>query len=152
MNHLKYTSTLSSVFVLIGLAFTPQTYAKESIPVQNACPKDGCMVEIVSAERAGKELKIKFKANYAPDVARNHIHIYWDNYTADQVTKDAASRGVEQGNWHPTGDYPDYITQSDASVSARKKSTTLCVTAADRDHVVIDSSTQKCFDVSKQLK
>ncbi len=149
MNGLKYS--LTSLF-LLGFVVTPQTYAEESIPVQNACPRDGCLVEIISAEPAEKELKIKFKANYAPDVARNHIHIYWDNYTADQVTKDAANRGVKQGNWHPTGDYPYYITQSDASVSARKKSTHLCVTAADRDHVVIDSSKQMCFDVADKLK
>lgn len=140
-----------TIFLFIGLGFTLQSYAAESIPVQNACPKDGCTIKIVSAESAKKELKIKFEANFAPDVARNHIHIYWDNYTADQVSKDAVKRGVEQGNWHPTGDYPYYITQSDASVSTRKKSTKLCVTASDRDHVVIDSATAQCFDVASKL-
>lgn len=149
---MKLIKSSKSILFLIGFAISPQIYADKAIPVQNACPKDGCLVEIVSAEPAGKELKITFKANYAPDVARNHIHIYWDNYTADQVSKDAGIRGVKQGNWHPTGDYPYYTTQSDASVSARKKSIRLCVTAADRDHVVIDSSKEKCFDVASKLK
>lgn len=123
----------------------------DSMPVQNACPREGCQVSILSAEKAEGELKIQFQANFAPDVARNHIHIYWDNFTADQVSKDAKSRGVEQGNWHPTGDYPDYITQSDASVSARENSTKLCVTAGDRDHNVIDADQVHCLDVGDAL-
>lgn len=153
MKFKKVPNTLATatLIALASFSLSLQSHAKEAMPVQNACPKDGCMVKIVSAEPADKELKIKFEANFDPDVARNHIHIYWDNYTADQVTKDAVKRGVEQGNWHPTGDYPDYITQSDASVSVRKKSTTLCVTASDRDHVVIDASTAQCFDVADKL-
>ena len=123
----------------------------QSVPVQNACPKDGCQISIASAEKSGEELKLVFDSNFAPEVARNHIHIYWDNFTADQVSKDAKSRDVVQGNWHPTDDYPDYMTQSDASVSARGDSNTLCVTAGDRDHNVIDSSMVHCLDVSDNL-
>jgi hypothetical protein len=108
-------------------------------------------VSIASAEKSGDELNLVFESNFAPEVARNHIHIYWDNFTADQVSKDAKSRGVEQGNWHPTDDYPAYVTQSDASVSARGSSTTLCVTAGDRDHNVIDSSVVQCMDVGDSL-
>ena len=130
---------------------TSSLASAQTTPVQNACPKDGCQVSIASAEKSGEELKLVFDANFAPEVARNHIHIYWDTYSADQVSKDAKSRGVEQGNWHPTDDYPNYITQSDASLSARQGSTTLCVTAADRDHNVIDSGIVQCTDVSDKL-
>lgn len=144
-------STLSALIGAAYIALPGLAGAADTTPVQNACPKDGCEVSIVSVEAADSELKIEFKANYAPEVARNHIHIYWDTYSSDQVSKDAKSRGVVQGNWHPTGDYPIYITQSDASVSARDSSTTLCVTAADRDHNVIDSSIVQCVDVGDKL-
>lgn len=151
MKNTQISNLLTMVVLLSSFSFTLQSQAAEAMPVQNACPRDGCKVEITDVQPADKELKITFKANFSPDVARNHIHIYWDNYTADQVSKDAAKRGVKQGNWHPTGDYPVYITQSDASVSLRKKSTKLCVTASDRDHVVIDSIKVQCIDVADKL-
>ena len=146
---IKHCATI----VVIGSLYlaTSSLANAQTTPVQNACPKDGCQVSIASAEKSGEELKLVFESNFAPEVARNHIHIYWDNFTADQVSKDAKSRGVEQGNWHPTDDYPDYLTQSDASVSARGSSTTLCVTAGDRDHNVIDSSVVHCMDIGDTL-
>ena len=54
-----------------------------------------------------------------PDFSKNHIHVYWDKYTADQVSNDAAARGVTQGEWVPTGDYPQYVTEGAVSTSVR---------------------------------
>ncbi len=118
----------------------------------NACPADGCTLSIseFNADEGG-EVLVTFDANFAPDFSANHIHIYWDTYTADQVSADAADRGVEQGAWVATDEFPTYLTEADVSIEARDGSTTLCVTAADGDHNVIDSSVFECVDVSGAL-
>ena len=121
-------------------------------PVANACPPEGCQITILDAAPEGDELKITWEANFLPDASRNHIHVFWDIYTADQVSSDAEARGVEQGEWHPTDAYPEYVTSDSAvSVANRGDSTTICVTAGDRDHAVIDSSIVDCRDVSSLL-
>jgi hypothetical protein len=120
-------------------------------PVANACPPEGCEITIVDVEAAGDEVLVTWEANFEPDISRNHIHVYWDIYTADQVSDDAEDRGVTQGDWHPTDAYPTYTTGSAVSVANRGDSTTLCVTAADRNHVVLDSSIVDCRDVSSLL-
>jgi hypothetical protein len=117
----------------------------------NACPPDGCLITIVDVVQSGEELEVTWEPNFTPDVDRNHIHIYWDIYTADQVSSDAADRGVEQGEWVPTADMPTYLTEGPVSVTTRGESTTLCVTAADGDHAVIDASLIDCRDVSDLL-
>jgi hypothetical protein len=118
---------------------------------QNACPVDGCAITIEDAKPEGKELRVTWKANFTPDPSKNHIHVYWDTYTADQVSNDAADRGVKQGEWVPTADYPEYVTEGAVSTSVRGSSTKLCVTAGDREHNVIDSSIVNCRDVSGLL-
>ena len=120
-------------------------------PVANACPPEGCEITITDVAAQGDELLVTWEANFDPDVSRNHIHIYWDTYTADEVSSDAEARGMTQGDWHPTDAYPTYVTESGASVANRGESTTLCVTAADRDHAVLDSSIVDCRDVSAVL-
>lgn len=120
-------------------------------PVANACPPEGCEISITDFAAQGDEVLVTFEANFDPDVSRNHIHIYWDTYTADEVSSDAEARGMTQGDWHPTDAYPTYVTESGASVANRGESTTLCVTAADRDHAVLDSSIVDCRDVSTVL-
>jgi len=119
----------------------------------NACPPDGCTITIaaVAADTDGSELVMTFDANFSPDIAGNHFHVYWDTFEADQVSSDATERGVTQGDWHPTDDYPDYTTTEATSVTQRGDSETLCVTAGDRDHAVIDASSVACTDVSAQL-
>jgi hypothetical protein len=117
----------------------------------NACPTDGCMITIVDVVPSGEELEVTWEPNFTPDVDRNHIHIYWDIYTAEQVSSDAADRGVEQGEWVPTADMPSYVTEGPVSVTTRGESTTLCVTAADGDHAVIDPSLVDCRDVADLL-
>ena len=103
-------------------------------PVANACPASGCTITITDVSKAGDELEITWEANFLPDVSRNHIHIYWDTFTAEQVSSDAEANGFTQGDWSPTDSYPTYVTESGASVVNRGDSTTLCVTAGDRDH------------------
>jgi hypothetical protein len=120
-------------------------------PVANACPADGCAITIVDAARQGEEIAVTWEANFKPDVAKNHIHVYWDIYTADQVSSDAEARGVKQGEWVPTDVVPTYVTESAVSVDTRGGSTTICVTGGDRDHAVIDASLVDCRDVSDLL-
>jgi hypothetical protein len=117
----------------------------------NACPTSGCKARIVSVSRAGRELRVTFKANFTPDVVRNHFHVYWDTYTSKQVSADAVGRfGVEVGAWAPTADNP-FTTGAVVSVSTHKKSRALCVTAGDRYHNVLDPDSFSCRDVSKLL-
>ncbi|MGZ8578041.1 MAG: hypothetical protein ACXWWX_00770 [Actinomycetota bacterium] len=129
----------------------PATETSDPGPVGNACPADGCAITIVDVAPEGEELAITWEANFQPDTSKNHIHVYWDTYSADQVSSDAEARGVEQGEWVPTADYPRYVTESAVSVSERGDSTTVCVTAGDRDHAVIDATIVDCMDVSDLL-
>ena len=121
----------------------------------NACPVEGCKVAIVSAEKSGTEIALVFAANYTPDFERNHIHVFWDSQEPGAVSSDFQERGFTvQGKWHPTGDYPGYVTQSAASISPeiRGASTRICVTAAHSNHAVIDPTIFECRDVAELLK
>lgn len=118
---------------------------------QNACPTDGCTVSIVDVAAAGDELEITWDANFDPDVSKNHIHVYWDTFTADQVSNDAADRGVEQGEWVPTDADPSFVTEGAVSTAVAGESTTICVTAADRDHNVLDADIGECRDVAELM-
>ncbi|MGZ8578524.1 MAG: hypothetical protein ACXWWX_03215 [Actinomycetota bacterium] len=120
-------------------------------PVANACPAEGCGITITDVAREGNEIAVTWETNFVPDISKNHIHVYWDIYTADQVSSDAEARGVTQGEWVPTDLAPTYVTESAVSVDTRGDSTTICVTAGDRDHAVIDSSLVDCQDVSDLL-
>jgi hypothetical protein len=115
---------------------------------QNACPTNGCSVTITDVKKEGSELRVTWTANYAPDFSKNHIHVYWSKFTADQVSDDAAKRKVVQGEWEPTDAYPTYLTEGAVSTKARGGSAKICVTAGDRDHIVIDSSIVNCRDIS----
>ncbi len=119
----------------------------------NACPADGCMIGFADIATSGDEIEVTWEINFDPDIANNHIHIYWDSYTAAQVSDDASDRGVEQGEWVPTDSAPTYVTDGAVSTApdVRGDSTTLCLVAADRDHNVIDEATQVCEDVSEFL-
>jgi hypothetical protein len=131
---------------------TTDTTAADTSSGQNACPVEGCAISITEVTAAdGDELLITWSANFTPDFSKNHIHVFWDTYTADQVTDDAAARNQTQGEWVPTGDYPEFVTEGAVSKSVRGSSTTVCVSAADRDHNVIDSTIVDCRDVSTLL-
>lgn len=125
--------------------------AADTMP--NACPIDGCIVKILDIAPAGEELEMTFESNFTPDVAKNHFHVWWGElYTVEQVGRNAKSTfGVEQGRWHRHDDYPKYVTTNAASTSARRDATTLCVTAADRGHNVLDAKLFHCVDASGLL-
>lgn len=133
-----------------GDPITPEA-TQAAGPVANACPAEGCRITIVDMTRSGDELSVTWEANFLPDVSKNHIHVYWDRFTAEQVSSDAEDRGFQQGEWYPTDAFPTFVTQSEVSVANRSGSTTLCVTAGDRDHAVIDPKLVHCRDVSAQL-
>jgi hypothetical protein len=122
-------------------------------PLPNACPVDGCEVRVVAVQKEGKELRLTFEANFSPDFSRNHIHVWWgDNFTVAQVSNNAEPvHHVKQGEWHPTADYPGYVTQSAVSTEVRGKATTICVSAADRNHDILDITKFQCIDVSGYL-
>lgn len=140
---------------LIGAAAlataSPAAVAQE---LTNACPVDGCQVHIVSVEKAGDELQVTLEANYAPDLSKNHIHVWWgENYTVEQVSNNAETvHHVKQGDWHPTGDYPVYVTQSSVSVKERGSAITLCVSPGDRNHDIIDIKFFDCRSVADLLQ
>lgn len=126
--------------------------AATAVPAaSNACPVEGCKVTIAKVEAAGSELKVSFTANYTPDVARNHFHVFWDEFTPQQVSNDAETKWkVKQGDWVPTADNP-FTTTDVVAVKDRGSSTRICVTAGDRDHNVIDPSLFDCRDVTSVL-
>ncbi len=130
---------------------TDETTTESSAPVANACPAEGCEIKIVDVARDGDEIAVTWDANFLPDVSKNHIHVYWDRYSADQVSSDAEARGVTQGEWVPTDMVPTYVTESAVAVATRGDSTTVCVTAGDRDHAVIDAERVDCRDVADLL-
>ncbi len=117
----------------------------------NACPEDGCTIAITDAQTQGAELLLTWDANFTPEVARNHIHVYWDTYEPGEVSGDSEARGVDQGQWVPTDDNPTFLTEGAVSVAERGESTTVCVTAADGEHSVLDEALEDCFDVSDVL-
>jgi hypothetical protein len=142
---------LCALTLTLGTSGAPLPAVAQDLP--NSCPVDGCDVKIVAVEKAGDELKLTFEANYQPEMSRNHIHVWWgENYTVDQVTNDAETvHNVKQGEWHPTDDYPEYITQSGASMTVRGTAKTLCVSPADGNHVILDITKFTCTDVSSYL-
>ena len=122
-------------------------------PLPNACPVDGCAIKIVAVQKEGDELRLTFEANFTPDFSRNHIHVWWgENFTVQQVSNNAEPvHQVKQGEWHPTADYPDYVTQSAVSTSVRGTAKTICVSAGDRNHDIIDVAIFQCMDVGGYL-
>jgi hypothetical protein len=136
----------------VASAAAPAEAGADELP--NACPVEGCKISIVSAERNGDEIALVFETNYTPDFERNHMHVFWDSQEPGSVSSDFAAKGFAvQGKWNPTDEYPGYSTQADASVLSefRGDSTTICVTAGDTDHAVIDATLVDCRDVSELL-
>lgn len=144
-----------SEVLAIGAGVVSAVFAGSSALAQdsNACPVDGCVIKIASATAEGGELSLVFDANFSPDMSKNHIHVWWgENYTVEQVSNDAETvHGVKQGDWHPTADYPGYVTTGAASVAARDAATTICVSAADRNHDILDTALVSCTSVADLL-
>lgn len=141
------TLTLARAVVLGFATAVPQAALAQDT---NACPVDGCVVTIADITAEGAELAVTFESNFAPDMSKNHIHVWWGElYTIEQVSNNAEpTYGVDQGDWHPTADYPSYTTTGAASMDARGEAVTLCVTAADRNHDILDPAVSDCRDIT----
>lgn len=131
-------------------ALAPAASGQES----NACPVDGCEVSVTSATLAGDEVALEFAANFEPDLSKNHIHVWWgENFTVRQVSNNAEpTYGVEQGDWHPTDEFPGYTTTGASSMAVRGEAVTLCVTAADRNHDILDPEVVNCYSIESLLQ
>ena len=129
------------------------TTGTTALAMPNACPVDGCEVTIVGVDKSGDELQINLKSNFTPDVSKNHFHVWWgENFTVEQVGRNAQTvHGVKQGRWHRHADYPTYITQGASSTTVRGEAVTICVSAADRNHNILDVKTFNCVDASGKL-
>lgn len=137
---------------LLAAALLGNGQASAAEPTANACPVDGCEVKILEVKAAGDELALTFEANFRPDVSKNHLHVWWgEQYDVKQVGRNASAFGVEKGKWHRHDDYPVYTTTGAASTSIREGAVKICVTAADRNHNVLDASLYHCVDASGQL-
>lgn len=121
--------------------------------MMNSCPVDGCEVKIISVEKEDGELRVEFEANFAPSLSKNHLHVWWGElYDVRQVSANAETTyGMKQGDWHPTDSYPSYLTTSVVSVQNRGEATSLCVTAADRNHDILDPELYHCQSVADLL-
>ena len=148
-NALTVLSRMSAACVLITISGA----AVAADDPLNACPVDGCSVMIESVAKAGDKLELTFSSNFTPDVSKNHFHVWWGKkFTIEQAGRGAKPvYGVTKGEWHRHDDYPNYVTQGAASTSVREGTTELCVSAADRDHNIIDIKAFHCVDVSDRL-
>lgn len=146
-----YRRTATSAFFMTGILIgASQAAASETMA--NACPVDGCEVRILDVRAAGDELALSFESNFMPDVSKNHFHVWWgEKYDIKQVGRNASAFGMEKGKWHRHDDYPEYITTGAASTTIRDDAVTICVTAADRNHNVLDVSLYHCVDASGHL-
>jgi hypothetical protein len=127
-------------------------HVRAAEPMANACPVDGCEVKILEVRQAGDELMLTFEANFKPDVSKNHFHVWWgENFDVKQVGRNAKTFGMEKGKWHRHDDYPTYTTTGAASTSIRNGAVIICVTAADRNHNVLDATLYQCVDASGYL-
>jgi hypothetical protein len=146
-----YLQTAIYVQILAAILI-PAGHVLAAEPMANACPVDGCEVKILEVKQAGDELTITFKANFMPDVSKNHLHNWWgESFDVKQVGRNAGTFGVEKGKWHRHDDYPNYTTTGAASTSIRGGAVTVCVTAADRNHNVLDATLYHCVDASRHL-
>ncbi len=141
------------LLLLIGATLSGAGALRALADMPNACPVDGCEVRIERVARSGEELEITFKSNFMPDVSKNHFHVWWgENFTVQQVGRNAEPvYNVKQGRWHRHADYPTYITQGAASTKVRGQAKTICVSAADRNHNILDVKQYHCVDASQYL-
>ncbi len=152
MNKYRWTHGKKGIALqtIAALGLTVSSTALKAADLPNACPVDGCVVTIAEAKIVKGEISLKLDANFQPDMAKNHLHIWWgDNFSFMQVSGNAeTTHNVKQGAWHPTDIFPEYTTQGAVSVENRAGSNTLCVGAADRNHDVIDVNAYHCIDIS----
>lgn len=152
LNITRFLRRFSRFTPILAVALIGTAHVNATEQMANACPVDGCEVKILGIKPAGEELALTFEANFMPDVSKNHLHVWWgEQYDVKQVGRNAKTFGVEKGKWHRHDDYPDYTTTGAASTSIRNGAVTVCVTAADRNHNVLDATLFHCVDASDHL-
>ncbi len=151
--HARQSCLRGLLMLIFGSAIIAAGVPAVLADMPNACPVDGCEVRIERVTRSGEELALTFKSNFTPDVSKNHFHVWWgENFTVQQVGRNAEPvYNVKQGRWHRHDDYPTYITQGAASTKVRGQATTICVSAADRHHNILDVKKYHCVDASQHL-
>lgn len=151
MSYISLYRQLAKVGCALVALWLSGVVAGDAMP--NSCPVDGCEIKILRVAPENGELRVTFDANFTPDVSKNHIHVWWgEQYDVKQVGRNAKSEfGVVQGKWHRHDDYPEYLTTGAASLRVRGTATTLCTTAADRNHNVLDPVLHHCLDISEHL-
>ncbi len=109
----------------------------------------GCSVKIADVRRAGDELEVSFETNFAADLSGNHFHVWWgENYNVKQIGRNArAVHGVQQGQWLEYA-APVLVTTGAVSMRERGVAQWLCVSAADRDHNLINATLYHCKKLS----
>ncbi|UWR21190.1 hypothetical protein [Sulfitobacter sp. S190] len=142
----QFVTHTATATCVLGVTVCGPLLAQDS----NACPVDGCAIEIASATQTDGELSLEINANFDPDISKNHFHIWWGElYDVKQVSNNAETvHNVAQGDWHPTDAYPSYTTTGVTSLSQRGDASSLCISAADRNHDIIDPGALHCVDVS----
>lgn len=151
--HAKHFFFHGLVLLVIGTMLSGVAVQRALADMPNACPVDGCDISIERVARSGEELEITFNSNFTPDVSKNHSHVWWgENYNVQQVGRNAEPvYNVKQGRWHRHADYPTYITQGAASTKVRGQAPTICVSAADRHHNILDVKKYHCVDARQHL-
>jgi hypothetical protein len=137
------------VLILVAAPWCCIVVAEES----TGCPQEGCRVKIKEIRSDGTELLLTFQANFRPKMPGKHIHVWWgENFTIEQEGLNALSAyGVPKGEWDYTDDYPQHSTHGPSSTAARADAHTLCVSAADLNHNIIDVTKFDCVDAKDYL-
>lgn len=101
----------------------------------------GLCVEIDDVIVDGGELLITWTAEgFVPDTAATHAHFYWGIYDAEQVGTNA----VDRAPWELTDDQP-FVPGGELRLANRPAGAdTVCVTAADSAHAVIEPANHHC--------
>jgi len=114
-----------------------------------ACPEEGCIVEIASIQPAGDEFIVQFRSNFQPEMSGNHFHLWWKSeLDVRSMSLDEEVRlGDPKGEWDPTENYPLHVTTGASSFQNRGDSNELCVSAGDARHNIIDPDVYDCKSV-----
>jgi len=105
-----------------------------------ACDGGSC-ITIDDVTLDGGELLITWTADgFVPDTSATHAHFYWGIYDAAQVGTNAADRSP----WELTDAQP-FVPGGELQLANRPAGAdTVCVTAADGEHAVIEPANHHC--------
>jgi len=115
----------------------------EPAPPPAACD-GGLCIQIDDVTVDGGDLLITWTADgFVPDTAATHAHFYWGIYDAAQVGTNATDRAP----WELTDAQPFVPGGEMQLVNRPDGADTVCVTAADGEHAVIEPANHSCFPI-----